>query len=245
MTLFKTKTQIVYEYLRDKILSAALEPGTRIMPSEVAEELGTSEIPVREALRMLESEGLVRITPHVGTQVLGLDPAAVEEIFLIRTVLEAFAARTVAYNCPETTLQTLEELLNEMRVAVEQNDYAAYGRLNTEFHRTLYSATPFPQLGRIIKDLWDRSERSRWVFRMVPDRLASSLQEHQELLDALKRGDGGHVERLLRFHKGKSFVQLLHQMADAEYSASERRNTLESIWRGIIHDGDNGNGTGS
>lgn len=236
---FKTKAQLAYEYLRDAIISAALKPGTRVMPSQVAEELGVSEVPVREAFRMLESEGLLEITPHVGAQVTAIKPEEVEEVFLIRTVLEAFAARTVAGRYPPEGLDHLRELLADMERAVAAGDFVLYGRLNTEFHRSIYSATPFGRLRKLIYELWDSNERSRSVFLMVPERVAQSLAEHKQIVEALELGDGRQVEVLLRHHKGRSFAELLEQV-EATDEHPGRKPELYEAWQSIVDDHRNG-----
>ncbi len=201
---YVTKREMVYRILRENIISGHLKPGSRLVLRAIAEELGVSELPVREALRRLEAERLVKVTPHSGAEVVGLCPHDIREIFAIRSVLEGYATRLAAPNISSEVLLELRELTEKMKDYALQGDAQSVGILNREFHRKIYELSPFPRLQKLIFDLWDESERSRAVFTFDQRRPLESVKEHEAILDAIEAGDGQQVEQIVREHKRRT-----------------------------------------
>ncbi len=220
---FKTKNQFVYEHLREGILSGRLPPGTRIVVGEVAAALGVSDIPVRESLQRLESEGLVTLTPHVGARVTPIDLAGLSELYLMRSVLEALAARLAADVLSAADFGRLQELNGAMRAAGERGDAEAAGQLNWAFHEALCRPVGYPRLLRTVSDLRDATRRFQALFSLVPERIAVSVAEHEAILEALKARDGALAEELVRRHcEGALALLRAHyrQAAGAEATAA-------------------------
>ncbi|MDX9871027.1 MAG: GntR family transcriptional regulator [Clostridia bacterium] len=210
-----TKLEIVFNVLKENILNGNLQPGARLIIKKIAQELGVSEIPVREAIRMLESQGLVTITPHAGAEVVTFDIEDIEEIFNVRGLLEGYAARTALPFITDEIIAELNTCLEEMRQCIKMGDIAAFGVLNREFHRKIYILSPYKRLYRMLFDLWDGAERTRAVFSYAKSRPQESLKEHEEIIKVLMEGDGDKVEQLFRKHKervGKVFVESIKQI---------------------------------
>ena len=143
---FKTKTDVVREKLRQDIIDRKLRPGQRIVISEVAKDFGLSEIPVREAIRRLESEGLVEFTPHVGAVVSTIDENEFLEIYLIRIELEVLATRLAVSHIGEKELIVLNRMIREAGIAIKQKKHEKLGPLNKKFNMAIYQASPYTYL---------------------------------------------------------------------------------------------------
>ena len=208
-TNFRTKSDIIYRELKSDIVSGKYKPRQRIITSEVAKRFGFSESPVREALKRLESEGLIQNTPHVGAIVTSFDMEDVEKIYQVRTTLEGLATRMAAQNTEENDLKLLEKIIAKMEKAVRDKQYEKLGLLNKEFHSIIYSACGNEYLYKIIFELWDLSSRTPGVFALVPERAHRSLLEHKEIFNALKKRDGILAEKLI---------------------IEQKRNSLKALW---------------
>ena len=205
---FRTKNIAVYEELRRDIIEGKLKPGQKIIMSEIAKNYGLSEIPVREAIRRLESDGFVNFTPHVGAVVTKIEEKEFVEIYLIRIELESLATRlAVPYITPKD-IAFLESKNKEMKSAIQTKSFEKLGHLNREFHLKIYQAAPLPYLNKILKDLWDKVERTQSVFAYVPDRAEASVSEHESIIEALKLGDVSLAESLIKEQKSKTMEAL-------------------------------------
>ncbi len=196
-----TKADRAYEGLRKAILTGVLEPKEQINPKEVATELGMSVIPIREALRRLEQEGLIVITPHIGAAVRELPVAELRENLLIRSELEALAARLATPLMKGQILDDLQALLDKMDACIEGKHYEQFGALNRQFHMTAYDIIAERSLVRLIEQQWDQVPRAASVFTLVPEHAVIAQQEHLLIFDAFKRGDADAAANLTREHK--------------------------------------------
>lgn len=209
---YSTKTELVYEHLKENIINGLIEQGEKIVAREVARQLGVSDIPVREALKKLESEGLVENVPHVGSRVSAVNIQKANEIFAIRTELEAFATRLAAQNAKADEVEELQKIVDEINTALLNADVRKISRLNTAFHQRLYQLSGNEMLCELIISLMDRSQYSRSVFTLIPDRKEKSNQEHQEIVDALRKGNAEEAEKALRAQKEYAFAALLNKL---------------------------------
>ena len=196
-----TKADRAYDGLRHAILTGALGPKEQINPKEVAAEFGMSVIPVREALRRLEQEGLVVIRPHIGAAVRELPVAEQKENLLIRSELEALAARLAAPLMDDETLNRLQDLLEQGQLCIDEKRYEQFGALNREFHMVSYDVIAERSLLRLIEQQWDQVPRAASVFALVPEHAIIAQQEHVALLDAFRRRDAEMAANLTREHK--------------------------------------------
>jgi len=196
----KSLGQHVYEDLKQAIIRGEITPGNRIVENRVAEALGISRTPVREAIHKLEREGLLRQNPTGGFFVKGLSRADIEETFGIRSVLESYAARLAAIKHRQEELKPLEEKIREYQRCMDRKDMNALPRINTEFHDLLYTLSRSPRLIKMINDLKDRIFRFRLVILRVEKMAKISNNDHRLMLQSIRERDADGVERLVREH---------------------------------------------
>jgi DNA-binding GntR family transcriptional regulator len=201
---FSTKNNYVYENLKDEIIDGKLLPGERIVISEVAKRYNVSAMPIREAINRLNQDGFVEVIPHVGAKVYGFDPEKHKEVMQVRVELETLAARLSAQCIDEPTISRLEEIISKMEASIHNKDNIQYGKLNKEFHLTIYAANSNRTLYELIETLWNRSEFSRRVFIDLSFRNEESLKEHKDWLQAIKEKDGKKSAEILREQKDKA-----------------------------------------
>ncbi len=205
---YKTKSGFVYELLRERIVTGEWSQGTSIIVASVARELGVSAIPVREAMKQLQAEGLVVLEPHRGARVTVFDPKKIVEVMSIRGALEGYAARVALPFIDETALADLRRKVDDMAKFVDVGDADRLVAANKEFHRKIYAMGPFPMLNEMIFKLWDGGAYSRIVFAFRPERIRSVHREHLSILDAIERREENELEQLIRVHK-TGFAEVL------------------------------------
>ena len=196
----KSLGQAVFENLRQAIISGAVTPGDRLVESRIADILGISRTPVREAIHKLEREGLLRRLPRGGYSVLNLTRDDIEETFGIRSVLESYAARLAAIKHRDEELFSLEKKNREFQLCLDRKDIDALAEVNTEFHDMLYALCRSPKLIRMINDLKDQIFRFRKILLNVEEMARISNEDHRRMLMAMKNRDADKVERLVREH---------------------------------------------
>ena len=209
---FKTKTEIVHTRLHQDIVGGKLRPGQRIIISDLAKEFGFSEIPIREAIRSLETAGLVQFTPHVGAVVSQFNEREFLEIYIIRIELEALATRLAVPHITAQDLDFLDKNIAKTEKAIRQNRLERIGALNKEFHLRIYQAAPYPYLLGLINSLWEKFELYQSVFSYVPDRAIPSCEEHRQITTALRAKDAVLAERLVREQKDRTMHALKKRM---------------------------------
>ena len=209
---FKTKTEIVHTKLHQDIVTGKLRPGQRVIISELAKEFGFSEIPIREAIRSLETAGLVRFTPHVGAVVSEFNETEFLEIYIIRIELEVLATRLTVPHITEADFDFLDKNIEKTEKAIKQNKLDKIGPLNKEFHLRIYQAAPYPYLVGLIKSLWEKFELSQRVFAYVPERAIASCQEHKKIIEALRVKNGALAEKLVKEQKERTIQALKERM---------------------------------
>jgi DNA-binding GntR family transcriptional regulator len=191
---YTSKTELVTSALRELILAGEFEPGDPLRQRDIAARLGVSATPVREALRRLESEGLVRIDLHRGATVAESTLGPVEENALIRAALESLAVEMAAGRITPAQLDRVEAV--NARIAALGEDDERYGSLNRDFHFAVYEAAGSPVLLSLMQLLWRAMPEGPKVLRPH----SASAQEHAELIAALRAGDAGRASRLIRRH---------------------------------------------
>lgn len=195
--VYVSAQQQSYLYLRDAIVSGALEAGTRIKVEAIADALNVSRIPVREALRQLDSEGLVTIQPNRGATVTLLNADDILEIFEMRSVEEGLAARLAAPVVTDEELAELQHLIERMRYV--EHDHLLWTDRHDEFHDFLCQLSRRTQLTARLRQLRLalRPYLRRYTIEHAPE---IEGHEHERLIDALATRDPDHAERVLRAH---------------------------------------------
>lgn len=190
----------VYERLRQAILRGQLEPGTRLVERKLAGQLNVSRTPVREAIRMLELEGLVSYLPRTGVLVAGINEEEVVEIYRIRAVLEGLAARMAAEKIKPGQLEKLKGLLSSMEINACRGNTDQLEDAHREFNDLIFRAAGSPRLYTMIASLVDYIHRCVRVGYSLPGRVAEAAREHRLILEALQGRDGDLAEQTARNH---------------------------------------------
>ena len=200
----RTAHELVRDTLRRQILDGTLDGGTRLVQADIATQLRVSTTPVREALRDLATEGLIRLDAHRGATVVALDLDDVREVYELRKVLEPLAMRWAATRITPAELDRAAQLQARMDT---EGDPAVWVGLNAEFHKLLTAAAQSPRLGAMLQRLHDSSVQYIGLsFSYRPSQMAHGNRDHHRLLTALRAGDAdgaaagidGHLSSTLR-----------------------------------------------
>jgi DNA-binding GntR family transcriptional regulator len=188
----------VHEALRKAILEGRLARGERLVQDDLATQFGTSRIPVRDALKRLESEGLVALDERGSYVVSYFGSEDVEEIYGLRLLLEPYAAGKALDGMAASDLEELESVAQEMKEPATLKDIERYVQLNQTFHFSLYELSRERRLFRMIQSLW--SGLMPLTPMAVPGQLERSASEHEAIMRALKERRRDSVEALTRDH---------------------------------------------
>lgn len=204
----RTKQQFVYRTLRAAIIRCELPPGERLVIDELARRFELSIIPVREALRLLQSEGLVTNVPHVGVTVAPVSRESILEVFTVLEGLELVATRAAAERASERDLAGLAEIVAQMDSALGSAAYEQWAELNTRFHLAISELAAMPMLQEMMQrtlDRWDRIRR--YYFKGVLVHRADQAQaEHHDLLAQIEARDLPRLEQTIRQHNQGAFA---------------------------------------
>ena len=199
---YRSLTQIVASKLRKSIYDGSIfdgeyGPGSRLNITDLAKRLDVSAIPVREALRRLEAEGLVEFQPNRGVVVRELSAADLRELFLVRLPLETLAATEAARLRSEKSLQALESILRKMD-ATRQSD--VWRSLHEHFHEELYALSQLPRLTQTIVGLRGQMRPYAKLYNDDPDQVKHVQKEHYAVLQALRKRDYADIKSIIHEH---------------------------------------------
>lgn len=211
-----TTLMLVVSQIRWLILSRQVKPGERLVQEEIAARLKVSRTPVREALHQLAKEGLVAISPYRGASVAALDPAALEEIYHVRIALESYAARLVARQIDEKTLDALRFIYEQMQRAYANGDAEGLLEVNRNFYVHMYRATRQERLYSMIINHLDLSRQYRRLYFHIAHLAARTIDEHQQIIAALAARDEDGAETLIRTGLEATAKGLLEALVESE-----------------------------
>ena len=180
---------VVFNTLRQAIIKGDLKPGERLLEIQLADKLGVSRTPVREAIRKLELEGLVTMVPRRGTTVLGITKKHLKDVLEIRSALEELALELA---CRRITPEQYEELVRlETLLEEKQDSDNAFelSDIDEKFHEQIYQATNNPRLIQLLANLREQMYRFRLEYMKAKDKRPRLIQEHQQIIKALKNKD--------------------------------------------------------
>ena len=201
MNKAQSKVDEIYNFILSEIAQRHYQSGDRIIISQVAKACKTSEIPVREALRRIESEGYIQMTANKGATVIGITKDQLRNIAEISGVLEGYATRCAVDYLSPAAIRDLRRINEEMYQAYIVHDDQNYAELNHRFHKSLFSVVPNTTIQEMIEQLWQRWIYTAGAFSMVPRRLPTSYKEHLEILDLIEQKKFDEAETLARNHK--------------------------------------------
>lgn len=209
---YKPLREIVFETLREAIISGVLKPGERLMEVQLAEEMGVSRTPVREAIRKLELEGFVVMVARKGAYVAGISVKDVTDVFEIRAALEGLAAYLAAGRATEEELEEMERVLVAKSAFLEASDLDSLVEKDTQFHELLYRSSRNQRLIQILSNLREQINRFRAVSLASPGRGKEALEEHKKILEAVASRDAELAQKLGQEHIENAENALLNTM---------------------------------
>lgn len=193
-----TLRSLACDQIRSWIVTGRLAPGTRLVENVLAEQLGVSRIPVREALKQLQTEGFVNIAPRRGAVVAEVSMKEAEDFYEVRSALESFAARKAAQCRKPSDLERLERILDEGRAAVRAQAWPEVTRLNSSFHEAVAAATGNDHLVQLMAAY---ARKLSWVFSASAQRRgAPAWKEHESIVAAIADADADLAEILAARH---------------------------------------------
>lgn len=199
--VYKTRTQLVVETLREKILSGEIKAGQPLRQAALAEELNVSRIPVREALLQLEAEGLVSFEPHKGATATELSATQVDELFELRAMLEAELLAASIPNLSEENLEEAHQLLQKLGKALgKENAANTWSELNSDYHNCLYSGANRPQTQDLVNTLNKNADRYIRMHLLWAGGISKAESEHTDLLTLSKERNVEKAVSVLKQH---------------------------------------------
>ena len=208
-----SKSEQAYISIKARIVEGTFSPGYRLVLAKIAEDLGFSVVPVREAIRRLEAEGLVKFERNVGATVSGIDPT--EYLYTMQTlsIVEGAATALSAPLIDSAAVARARAINKEMRDCLDHFDPVRFTRLNQDFHSVLFEHCPNPHILDLVHRGWNRLATLRSsTFRFVPGRARESVSEHEDLLQLIESdADADTIERAARRHRSATLDAYLAQ----------------------------------
>lgn len=193
----------IVDQLKRVIIAGELRPGDRVLETELAEQLGVSRGPVREAFRQLEQEGLLVSYPHRGTFVATVPEDEIEEVYALRAHLEGYAARRVVIERRDEALAVLGDLLEQMLEAAAARDLPAVADIDLQFHDTLLELSGYQGLHRIWRSMDGLVRARTYATLALPGReelIEYTAGSHRPIVDAIRTGDPDAVDAAVKHH---------------------------------------------
>lgn len=204
-----TKKQQVYLKLRDEIVEGKYKPNERLIITKLADQFGVSQIPVREALQQLTSDGYINFSPHTGAMVKSISLTELKEIFEIRITLEALATELAINHLSDSNIEEIKEVIEKS----ESADLETYPDYNRLFHEKIYYFANNRHLLDIISDLWDNSNRYPKLFKNNND-IETSIKEHRDILNAIKKRNAPLAKQLMIDHKMTAYNKIVQMIKE-------------------------------
>lgn len=191
---------VVFKTLRQAILTGELKPGERLMEIHLANRLGVSRTPIREAIRMLELEGLVTMIPRKGAEVSRISKQDITDVLEVRASLDALAVRLCCERITEEELAELEKASKAFGEAINSGDLTAVARADVDYHDIIVSASKNKRLKQMVLNLAERVYRYRLEYIKDKTSHENLIKEHCEILDFIRRKDAENAEKAIISH---------------------------------------------
>lgn len=209
---YKPLREIVFETIRNAIISGDLKPGERVMEVQMAESLGVSRTPVREAIRKLELEGLVIMLPRKGAYVADLSVKDLTEVLEIRASLEGLAAGLASIRIDEAEIEELEVYALKFHKAIEEEDVDTLILRDLEFHDAIFKASRNERLIQLNNNLREQVQRFREIYHKKVNKSKETSKEHYSIVEAISNRDVDKAEKLARTHIENAEKYILKMM---------------------------------
>jgi DNA-binding GntR family transcriptional regulator len=215
LPLVQTLPDQVYDIIKQQIVTHRLRPGEPLVEKSMAEQLGVSTTPVREALLRLEYEALVTKMPYAGARVAEISSQDARDIFEVRSVLEGLAARLATSVLREDDFERAAQCIRASEAALSECDYKLCAEEGRRFHALMLEKVDNKALHHCLQLLSGHIERVRNITSRVLPATAESIHEHSEILQNLQRRDASSAEQAMRHHITRTFDQLTPEIIDA------------------------------
>ncbi len=200
MSSYLPLRDVVYNALRDAILRGDMKPGERLMEMHLANKLGVSRTPIREAIHMLEEEGLAITVPRKGAQVAKMSEKDLQDVLEIRDSLDALAVRMACSRMTGDQLERLKETFEEFKVATASNDPRKICQLDEDFHNVIYEMADNPKLEKILLNLREQMYRYRFEYVKGNKTYDQLIEEHEAIVKGFEKGDADYVLGIMHTH---------------------------------------------
>lgn len=220
---YKPLRDVVVESIRQAIISGQFPPGMRLMELQLAEEMGVSRTPVREAIRKMELEGLVVMIPRRGAYVADISIKDINEVYEVRTALDVLSAGLAAERIDKSEIQEMRELLAEEAALVEARDYPKIIDNDTAFHDVIYRASGNTRCMNIISNLREQITAIRGRSMPYPGRVEIMLKEHRAIFGAIAAGKVEKAQEAVRTHMENAEQTLLKVIKEQKLMPSENK----------------------
>lgn len=210
----KTKSEYAYDYIKKKIIDTEYKPGGKITIRKVAMRLSMSDIPVREALGRLESEGFVTSVPHAGYRLCSLNDRSVVEKLVIKAELETLALRLAADNVPVSAYPEIDAVIEKLRQAERDGHFLNCYRYVREYSLMIYSYCRNDELYRLLKALFYETSAVSRIYELAPAWDKFSVTSYVGIWESIKRGDKAAAVALLNDVKQRSVAQVREVLRD-------------------------------
>lgn len=211
---YKPLREIVFESLREAIIQGRLKPGERLMEIQLAEEMGVSRTPVREAIRKLELEGFVVMIPRKGAYVASISVKDIVDVFEVRAALEGLAAGLAAERATAEELEEMERAVHHIHEVSNGRDLGTLVEKDTVFHELIYKASRNQRLVQIVTHLKEQIQRFRTTSLAVPGRGKHAVEEHKGIVEAISERNVELAASLAREHIENAEQLLLSAMGE-------------------------------
>ena len=209
---YKNAREAAFEKIKEAIIKGHFKPGEKLVEQTLAQEMGVSRTPVREAIRRLEAEGFVVSIPRKGVVVSRADKEEIVQLYSIRAELEGLAARWAIENADEDDIRKLDEAISRMEETAASGDLNGVVQSNALFHDAIAQASKSRILCTLLKTLQDNIQRFRFQSLHLPGRPEAALAEHKEIVAAIKEKKTEEADRLLKEHLQNACAAALAHM---------------------------------
>ena len=210
----------VYRVLKSKITKGSFEPGSKVLEGRIAEQMGISRTPVREAIRELAAEGFVILSPNQGVVVRSVSAENIREVLQIRSVLDGLAARLATYVITDKEIKELENYHKKMEKLKNKKDIFAYSEVDIKFHELIANICKNKQLIKIRKNISSQASRCRISSLRISKRLQKTTKEHWNIVEAIKAKDPKRADRMGREHIENALKNILNNVIEKKQNTN-------------------------
>jgi DNA-binding GntR family transcriptional regulator len=204
----------VYRILKKEIIKGSLKPGSKVLEGRIADQIGISRTPVREAIRELAAEGFVTLSPNQGVVVRSVSAENIREVLQVHSVLEGLATRLSCEVINEEELKELENYVNKMEKLTNKKDPLAYSEVDLKFHELIVDNCGNKRLIQMRKNISDQAQRYRVSSLRIQGRLKKSLKEHQKILEAFKTKNPKKADSMSQEHIQNALKNILNNVVE-------------------------------